>query len=338
MRATPPPQATRRPPPRLQTPARTSTASARQRAAASAQPLAPGQPAWLGWLPSARFERLREYALLMRLDRPVGWLLLLWPTWWALWLASEGVPDFKLFAIFSLGVILTRSAGCIVNDYADRGLDRHVARTRERPFARGSVSAREGLVLFVLLMGSAFLLVVQTNRLTIELSVVALALAIAYPLMKRVLWTPQVVLGLAFGMGIPMAFAATLDSVPVLAWLLLTANVLWSIAYDTYYAMVDREDDLVMGAKSTAILFGEADLVAIAIVQGSFLVAMALVGDRAGLGLAYWIGWGVAVAVAAACHWLARTRLPADCLRAFRLNHWVGAALWLGIAAHFAIR
>lgn len=296
-----------------------------------------GQPGWLAWLPPQKFERLREYALLMRLDRPVGWLLLLWPTWWALWLAAEGLPDFSLFAIFSLGVILTRSAGCIVNDYSDRWLDRHVARTRERPLVRGAVSGREALTLFVVVMGVAFLLVLGTNRLTVWLSVVALALAIAYPFMKRVLWTPQLVLGLAFGMGIPMAFAATLESVPVLAWLLLAANVLWSIAYDTYYAMVDREDDLVMGAKSTAILFGDADLVAIAIVQASFLLAMALVGDRAGMGLAYWIGWGVAVAIAAACHWLARTRFPSDCLRAFRLNHWVGAALWLGIAVHYAI-
>ena len=299
--------------------------------------LALGQPHWLAWLPARRFERLREYSLLMRLDRPVGWLLLLWPTWWALWLAAEGLPDFKLFAIFSLGVILTRSAGCIVNDYADRWLDRHVARTRERPLARGSVSGREALVLFAIVMGLAFLLVLGTNRLTIWLSVVALALAIAYPLMKRVLWTPQLVLGLAFGMGIPMAFAATLASVPVLAWLLLSANVLWSIAYDTYYAMVDRDDDLAMGAKSTAILFGDADLVAIAIVQASFLLAMALVGNRAGLGLAYWIGWGVAAVVAAVCHWFARTRFPSDCLRAFRLSHWAGAALWLGIAVHYAI-
>ncbi len=273
----------------------------------------------------------------MRLDRPVGWLLLLWPTWWALWLAAEGMPEFKLFAIFSLGVILTRSAGCIVNDYADRWLDRNVARTRERPLVRGSVSGREALVLFLILMGLAFLLVLGTNRLTIWLSLVALALAVAYPLMKRVLWTPQLVLGLAFGMGVPMAFAATLESIPVLAWLLLTANVLWSIAYDTYYAMVDRDEDISMGAKSTAILFGDTDLVAIAVVQASFLGAMALVGDRAGLGLAYWIGWGVAAVIAAFCHFMARTRLPSDCLRAFRLNHWAGAALWLGIATHYAI-
>ncbi len=288
-------------------------------------------------MPPARFERLREYALLMRLDRPVGWLLLMWPTWWALWLAAEGMPEFKLLAIFSLGVVLTRSAGCIVNDYADRWLDRHVARTRDRPFARGSVSSREALVLFVLVMGTAFLLVLQTNRLAVWLSVVALALAVAYPLMKRVLWTPQVVLGMAFGMGIPMAFAATLESVPVLAWLLLAANVLWSVAYDTYYAMVDRDDDRVMGARSTAILFGDADLVAIAIVQVSFLLAMALVGSRAGLGIAYWIGWTAALAIAGVCHFIARTRFPSDCLRAFRLNHWMGAALWFGIALHYSI-
>ncbi len=304
----------------------------------SAPQLAPGQPEWLGWLPARRFERLGEYARLMRLDRPVGWLLLLWPTWWALWLAAEGAPRLELLLIFSMGVILTRSAGCIVNDYADRWLDRNVERTRDRPLARGSVNGREALILFVVLMGAAFLLVLATNRLTVQLSFVALALAVAYPFMKRVLWTPQVVLGLAFGMGIPMAFAATLESIPVLGWLLLGANVFWSMAYDTYYAMVDREDDIAMGARSTAILFGDLDLTAIAIMQACFLGAMALVGDRAGLGTGYWVGWGVAAAIAVACHWLARTRAPADCLRAFRLNQWVGAALWVGIAAHFALR
>jgi len=289
-------------------------------------------------MPAHRFERLREYARLMRLDRPVGWLLLLWPTWWALWLAAEGAPGFELLMIFSVGVILTRSAGCIVNDYADRWLDRNVARTRDRPLARGTVSGREAAILFVALMGAAFALVLATNRLTVLLSFVALTLAVAYPFMKRVLWTPQVVLGLAFGMGIPMAFAATVQSIPVLAWLLLGANVFWSLAYDTYYAMADREEDIAMGARSTAILFGDLDLIVIAIVQACFLGTMALVGDRAGLGLAYWIGWGIAACIAAWCHWLARTRFTPDCLRAFRLNQWVGAALWLGIAVHFALR
>lgn len=299
---------------------------------------AAGQPGWLGWLPPHVFTRLREYMRLTRLDRPVGWLLLLWPTWWALWLAAESWPSASLLAIFSLGVVLTRSAGCVVNDYTDRWLDRSVARTRERPLVSGTVGAREALMLFAVLMSAAFGLVLLTNRLTVMLSGVALVLAVAYPFMKRVLWTPQVVLGLAFGMGIPMAFAATQGRVPVIAWLLLIANVFWTVAYDTYYAIVDREDDLAMGAKSSAILFGDADLVAIAVSQGMFLLGMALVGDRAGLGMPYWIGWTLALAIAAWCHYIARSRFPADCLRAFRLNHWVGAALWLGIATHYAFR
>ncbi len=320
---------------------RTPGSQARQRQAvhgrAAQAPRAEGQPEWLGWIPPRIFDRLREYVRLTRLDRPVGWLLLLWPTWWALWLAAESWPRAGLLLIFSLGVVLTRSAGCVVNDYADRWLDRSVARTRERPLVRGTVAPREALLLFAVLMSAAFGLVLLTNRLTVMLSGVALALAVAYPFMKRVLWTPQVVLGLAFGMGIPMAFAATQGKVPVIAWLMLIANVFWTVAYDTYYAMVDREDDLAVGAKSTAILFGDADLLAIAIAQGGFLLAMALVGDRAGLGVPYWIGWGLALVIAAMCHFIARSRSPDDCLRAFRLNHWVGAALWLGIAAHYAL-
>src|SRR5687768_15499500 len=243
-------------------------------------PIPPPLPAWR--------QRLQLYWKLVRGDRPIGWLLLLWPTWWGLWLAAEGMPPLWPLFVFSAGVWLTRSAGCVINDYADRWLDPQVERTRGRPLATGAVSGREALLLFAALMLVAFALVLTLNRLTIYLSVVGVLLAASYPYLKRYTWLPQVYLGLGFGWGIPMAFAALRNEVPPLAWLLFCANVLWATAYDTWYAMVDRDDDIRAGARSTAILFGEADLVALGVLYALFLCALALVGQRGGFGVYYW--------------------------------------------------
>jgi len=277
-------------------------------------------------------ERLPLYWRLIRGDRPVGTLLLLWPTAWALLLAARGLPPLKVLAIFLAGVWLTRSAGCVVNDYADRWLDPQVARTRDRPLASGAVSAREALWLFVGMMAGAFALVLLTNPLTVALSVVAVLLAASYPFLKRYTYLPQVYLGLAFGWGIPMAFAAIQDTVPPIAWLLFLGNLLWTTGYDTWYAMVDREDDLRAGAKSTAILFGDADLVAQGVLYGGFLVAMWLLGQRADLGVDYFVGVLVAAGFVAWQFAIARTRAPADCFRAFLGNQWVGLAIFVGLA------
>jgi 4-hydroxybenzoate polyprenyltransferase len=283
-------------------------------------------------------ERLGRYWLLVRGDRPIGWLLLLWPTWWALWLAAEGLPPLATLAIFTAGVWLMRSAGCIINDYADRWLDPHVERTRHRPLATGAVSTREALLLFAGLALVAFGLVLLTNRLTVYLSFVGIALAATYPYLKRHTWFPQVYLGVAFGWAIPMAFAAVTGEVPPLAWLAFIANVLWATGYDTWYAMVDRDDDIRLGARSTAILFGDADLIAQGVLFGSFLVALAMLGQRAGLGVPYTAGLVVAALLILWQFWIARTRSRGGCFAAFLNNHWVGLAVFLGIAADYAIR
>ena len=283
-------------------------------------------------------ERLPHYWQLIRGDRPVGTLLLLWPTAWALWLAAGGIPPLKLLLIFGAGVWLTRSAGCVINDYADRWLDPQVARTRARPLATGAVSAREALWVFTAMMLVAFGLVLLTNPLTVALSVAAVALAATYPFLKRYTYLPQVWLGLAFGWGIPMAFAAVTGEVPALAWLLYVANILWSTAYDTWYAMVDREDDLKVGSKSTAILFGEMDLVAQGVLYALFFAALVLVGQRAGLGTVYAVGVGVAIALVAWEFWIARKRGREACFRAFLHNHWVGMVVFVGIAGDYALR
>jgi 4-hydroxybenzoate polyprenyltransferase len=283
-------------------------------------------------------ERLALYWELVRGDRPIGWLLLLWPTWWGLWLAAEGRPPLWPLVVFSLGVWLTRSAGCVINDYADRWLDPHVERTKGRPLARGAVSGREALAVFAVLMLVAFALVLTLNRLTIYLSVVGVVLAASYPYLKRYTYLPQVYLGLAFGWGIPMAFAAVRGEVPAIAWLLYAANIAWATGYDTWYAMVDREDDLRMGSKSTAILFGEMDLVAQGILYALFGYALFLVGKRAELGLYFWCALGVVAALVAYQFWLARNRDRDGCFKAFLHNHWVGAAVFAGIALDLALR
>lgn len=275
--------------------------------------------------------RLRLYWKLMRADRPIGTLLLLWPTWWALWLAAGGTPPLWILFVFSAGVWLTRSAGCVINDYADRWLDPHVQRTKDRPLASGALTGRDALKLFAVLMLAAFALVLTLNWQTIAMSVVAVILAASYPYMKRYTHLPQVYLGLAFGWGIPMAFTAITGSVPAVAWLLLIANVLWSTAYDTWYAMVDREDDLKVGSHSTAILFGELDLVIQAILYALFIAALSLVGQHAQLAWPYWAGLGIAVLLIGWQFWIARKRERGPCFRAFLHNNWVGAVIFAGL-------
>ncbi len=311
-------------------PSRKPQATRRTRPSPRSAPHPDQQPTWK--------QRARVYAKLIRADRPIGWLLLLWPTWWGLWLAADGFPPLGILAIFTAGVWLTRSAGCIINDYADRWLDAQVERTRERPLATGAVSTREALALFAVLMLIAFGLVLLTNRLTVYLAMVALLLACSYPFLKRHTYLPQVYLGVSFGWSIPMAFAAVTGSVPPLAWVAFLANVLWSTAYDTWYAMVDRRDDIKAGAKSTAILFGDADLIALGVLQGGFLITMGLVGQRAGLGWIYFAALGVAAVLVAWQFWYARDRSPERCFGAFRQNNWVGLVLWLGLAMDPIVR
>ncbi|MCO7224531.1 4-hydroxybenzoate octaprenyltransferase [Pleionea sp. CnH1-48] len=268
----------------------------------------------------------------MRMDRPIGTYLLLWPTLWALWLASAGFPEAKLLIIFACGVFLMRSAGCVINDYADRNIDAHVKRTENRPLARRDISEKEALILFVVLVSIAFVLVLFLNPFTIYLSFAAVALAATYPFMKRYTYFPQVVLGAAFAWSIPMAFAAVNQEIAAEAWLLYIATLLWVLAYDTLYGMVDRKYDLKIGVKSTAILFGDADLAITAIIQAFFLFGMLLIGHRFEMGWPYYLGWGVATGLIAYQFWIARKRKPEQCFKAFLNNNYVGMALFIGIA------
>lgn len=277
-------------------------------------------------------ERGYQYALLMRWNRPVGILLLLWPTLWALWIAARGVPDWRVFTILTLGVLLMRSAGCVINDYADRRIDPQVQRTRDRPLAVGAVSPREALKLFGVLVGMSFVLVLLTNPLTVLLSFGGVLLAALYPFMKRYTYMPQVFLGMAFAWSVPMAFAAQTGSVPTLAWLLFSATILWTVAYDTMYAMVDREDDLRIGVKSTAILFGDADRFVIGVLQFTVVITLAMLGRHLNLGLWYYLGIAVAAGLAGYQQWLIRDRAPAGCFKAFLNNTWFGAAVFVGLA------
>jgi 4-hydroxybenzoate polyprenyltransferase len=283
-------------------------------------------------------ERLQEYALLMRLDRPIGIFLLLWPTLWALLVAGEGRPDPLVLMVFILGVVLMRSAGCVINDYADREIDGYVQRTRDRPIAAGRISGREAQLLFLGLCLLAFGLVLLLNLLTILLSLVGVLLAVTYPFMKRVTYLPQVFLGAAFGWSVPMAFAAQTGSVPPIAWLMFTATVLWATAYDTMYAMVDRDDDLVLGVKSTAILFGESDRQIIGIIQAMVLICLLMIGHQAELGLFYFTGVVVAAGMAVYQQALIRYREREGCFRAFINNNWFGAAVFLGLLLDYLLR
>ncbi|MDD3610289.1 MAG: 4-hydroxybenzoate octaprenyltransferase [Halothiobacillaceae bacterium] len=282
-------------------------------------------------------ERLHLYARLTRLDRPIGIYLLLWPTLWTLWLASGGLPSAPLLLVFVLGVILMRSAGCAINDYADRHVDPHVARTRDRPLASGKLAPREALIVFALIALTAFLLVLSLNPLTIALAFVGLALAASYPFMKRFHHLPQLHLGLAYGWSIPMAWAAVANDVPWPAFALFLANILWTVAYDTMYAMADREDDLKIGVKSTAILFGQYDIPIIALLQLAALLTLYGVGLLTGRGLPYDLGlMGAALTVLWQLY-LLRHRRPDDCLRAFRNNNLFGALVFAGIGLDFAL-
>lgn len=279
-----------------------------------------------------------DYARLMRLDRPVGAYLLLWPTLWALWISANGRPNGRIFAIFVVGVFLMRSAGCVINDYADRSFDPHVDRTKGRPLAAGRVSTAEALVLFAILSLSALMLALHLNRLTLLLAVAGAFLAVTYPFIKRFLSVPQLYLGLSFGWGIPMAFAAQTEHVPRVAWLLFLANLLWVTVYDTVYAMVDREDDLKIGVRSTAILFGDSDRHIIAALQAMTLVSLALVGRLAGLKAWYWAGLAAGGVFFIYQLWLIRTREPAACFRAFLNNHYFGMSVFIGILLNYQFR
>ncbi len=284
------------------------------------------------------FDRLTQYARLARLDRPIGNFLLLWPTLWALWIAGQGRPQPLVLVVFALGVLVMRAAGCVINDFADRNLDGHVERTRARPMATGRVSELEALGLFVGLCLVAFGLVLLLNRLTIYLSLVGVALAATYPFMKRYTYLPQVHLGAAFGWAIPMAFAAETGAVPPVAWLVFLAAVVWATIYDTMYAMVDRDDDLVVGIKSTAILFGDHDRLIIGVLQVIMTVILVTVGLRAGLGEPYYWGVGLAALLFAYQQLLIRERSREDCFRAFLNNNVYGGVVFVGLALDFIYR
>lgn len=276
-------------------------------------------------------QRVRLYWQLMRMHKPIGALLLLWPTLWSLWLAADGVPRWDVMVIFVLGVFVMRSAGCVINDFADRKVDGHVKRTRERPLVSGQVSSGEAIALFIGLCLLAFGLVLLTNPLTIQLSVGGVLLAFCYPFMKRYTHLPQVVLGAAFAWAIPMAFAAQSGALGVEVWLLYTAVVLWTVVYDTFYAMVDRDDDLRIGVKSTAILFGEQDRLMTGVLQALTLYALVMVGSRFELGTFYYISLGAAAALFAYQQYLIRFRQREACFKAFMNNNWVGLAIFIGV-------
>jgi 4-hydroxybenzoate polyprenyltransferase len=283
------------------------------------------------FLVTSLLHRWPDFKQLMRLDKPVGTYLLLWPTLWALWLAADGLPSLDVLLIFVVGVYLMRAAGCVINDYADRHVDGRVERTQHRPLATGKVTSKEALVLFFSLCLAAFVLVLFTNALTIKLSVVALLLAAAYPFMKRFTHWPQAVLGAAFAMAIPMGFAAQTGTTGMSAWLTFSAAVCMTIAYDTYYAMVDREDDLKIGIKSTAILFAKWDLAIIAAFQLGCVGLLLLVAQINQLGLFYYLGLGVMTALFVYQHKLGRSRLAGNYFTAFTNSHWAALALWLGL-------
>jgi 4-hydroxybenzoate polyprenyltransferase len=288
--------------------------------------------------------RLALYLDLVRWNRPAGWLLLLWPTLSALWIAADGFPGWRLLAVFVLGTILMRSAGCCVNDVADRGFDRHVARTAQRPVTRGAVSVREALALGAMLALLAFALVLTTNPPTILLSFAGLAITLAYPYAKRLVSMPQAVLGVAFSFGIPMAFAAVQGgtawtvTVPWPGWALMGSNLFWVLAYDTEYAMVDRDDDRKIGMKTSALTLGRWDVAAVAAFYAIHLVSWAALGRTLGLGTWFFVGVAAAAAQAAWHVTLIRSRARADCFKAFRLNHWLGFALFAGTAVDLALR
>jgi len=284
---------------------------------------------------SAIWQKIRLYSELIRFDKPIGSYLLLWPTLWALAIAAQGEPDRWILFVFVSGVFLMRSAGCAINDYADRDIDMHIARTRERPLTSGKISPREALAVFIVLSLVAFALVLTLNRFTILLSIVGVVLAATYPFMKRYHYLPQVHLGAAFGWAIPMAFAAQLDSVPKEGWLLYVANIIWSTAYDTMYGMADREDDLKVGVKSTAILFGEYDRMVVGFLQFLFILALVLIGQDLGFSTFYYYALFVASLFLIYEQIMISKREAGKCFEAFLHNHWVGAIVFAGIMGHY---
>jgi 4-hydroxybenzoate polyprenyltransferase len=279
--------------------------------------------------------QLRNYGKLMRVDKPIGIWLLLWPTLWALWLAGEGTPNQGLFVIFVVGVFIMRSAGCVLNDFVDRKIDPYVERTRTRPLATGAVAPLEALTLFTALGLVAVGLASMLNAQAQLLAIIAAGLTVAYPFIKRYVSIPQFILGAAFGWAAPMAFAAQTGRTPELAWLVFGTALIWAVIYDTFYAMVDREDDLKIGVKSTAVLFGEVDLFVIAGLQLLMLLALTLIGYRAELGFWYYLSVGIAAAMMAWHLWLARDRQPTSCFKAFLMNHLIGMVIFIGIVLHY---
>ncbi len=288
-----------------------------------------------GPLLPALINQLRNYAQLMRLDKPIGVWLLLWPTLWALWLAGDGHPDPGLFVIFMLGVIVMRSAGCVLNDFVDRKIDPYVERTRHRPIASGAVAPMEALMLFVALSLIAVGLATMLNRPAQLLAIVAATLTVVYPFIKRFVSIPQFFLGAAFGWAVPMAFAAQTGQPSQLGWLVFGVALVWAVIYDTFYAMVDREDDRRIGVKSTAILFGDLDLFIIGALQLLMLTALVFVGNMAELGFWYFASIAVAALLMAYHQWLARDRQPSGCFTAFLHNHYIGMVVFIGIALHY---
>ncbi len=285
-----------------------------------------------------RYPALWPWIQLMRLDRPIGALLLLWPTLWAVWVAGDGTPSLTVILVFIAGVWVMRAAGCVINDFADRHFDGSVARTRERPLATGALSAKQALLLFAGLLVLALLLLIPLNRFTFYLSFGGAGLAILYPFMKRFTFLPQLFLGAAFGWAIPMAFAAETGSLPAAAWLIFTAKVVWTVAYDTQYAMCDREDDLKIGIKSTAILFGDADRLIIGVLQALTLWPLWLLGRGLDFAWPWYLGLAVAAALFVYQQWLIRDREPAACFRAFLNNQWVGLAIFAGLWLQYLLR
>lgn len=284
-----------------------------------------------------RFPRLPYFVQLMRLDKPIGIYLLLWPTLWALWIAGDGTPSLANTIIFVLGVVVMRSAGCVINDYADRHVDAHVKRTALRPLAQKLVSEKEALALFAGLCASAFVLVLFTNWMTISLSIGGLLLASAYPFMKRYTHLPQVVLGAAFAWAVPMAFAAETEALPDVVWLIYCATLCWTVAYDTQYAMVDRDDDLKIGVKSTAILFGDADKIMVGLLQGLTVLSWLLIASEIQATWPMYTAILLASGLFAYQQWLIRNRDREACFKAFLHNHWVGACLFAGLLIHYLL-
>ena len=282
-----------------------------------------------------KYDKFKQYLLLIRLNRPIGIFLLLWPTLWGLWIASEGFPNTKILVVFLFGVFLMRSAGCILNDIIDKDFDKFVARTQNRPLASDKLSSIEAFIVAVSLIFIAFLLVLTTNTLTVQLSFVAIILAGTYPFLKRHTYLPQFFLGLTFGWSIPMAFAATTNSIPKIAWLLLIANILWAVVYDTIYAMIDREDDLKIGIKSTAILFDDADRFIIGLIQSLVLIALIIIGQQASLNTIYYFSLIIGGCLFLYQLHLIRNRDPKKCMQAFLNNNWFGLVVFIGLFINY---